>query len=42
MRLIRGLFLFFAAFFTAGLTGIFAALCAGFAFVRAALATGFT
>ncbi len=42
MALNRCLLLLFAAFFAAGLTGVFAALGTGFAFVRAALATGFT
>ena len=36
------LLLLFAAIFAAGLTGVFAALGTGFAFVRAALATGYT
>jgi hypothetical protein len=40
--LISGLFLFFAAIFAAGFTGVFAAGRAGLAFVRAALFTGFT
>jgi hypothetical protein len=37
-----GLFRFFAAIFATGLASVFAAGGAGFAFVRAALGTGFT